>query len=63
MRDNQYPDPFETERVGHPKKPIQSLGVEVLEGYHLNVKRRQEENWGGVGHPPVTTIYVRRKAA
>jgi hypothetical protein len=45
------PRPFKTERVGHPEKPNQSLGFDVLEWYHLNAIRRQEENWGRVGHP------------
>jgi hypothetical protein len=31
------PDPFETDMVGHPKKPNQSLGVEVLEWYQPTV--------------------------
>ena len=47
------PRPFKLERVGHPEKPNQSLGVDVLEWYPLNVIRRQEGNWGRVGHPPV----------
>jgi hypothetical protein len=37
---------------GHPEKPNQFLGVDVPEWYHQNVIRRQEENWGRVGHPP-----------
>jgi len=40
---SQNPAPFKTERVGHPEKPNQSLGVDVQEWYHLNVIRRQEE--------------------
>jgi hypothetical protein len=46
------PRPFKTERVGHPERPTQSLGVDVPEWYHLDVIRRQEKHWGRVGHPP-----------
>jgi hypothetical protein len=52
MRDNQYPDPFETERVGHPKKPNQSLGVEVLRWYYPNRSTLQQRKRERVGHPP-----------
>jgi hypothetical protein len=37
------PDPFETERVGHPEKPDQSLGVDVLEWYHSTLRVRQQK--------------------
>jgi hypothetical protein len=50
------PRPFKLERVGHPEKPNQSLGVDVLEWYPLNVIRRQEGNWGRVGHPRVKQV-------
>jgi hypothetical protein len=30
-REHENPDPFEPESVGHPKKPNQFLGVDVLE--------------------------------
>jgi hypothetical protein len=40
---SQNPDPFKPERVGHPEKLNQSLGVDVPEWYHPNWMRRQEE--------------------
>ena len=52
------PRPFKPERVGHPEKLNQSLGVDVPQWYHPNVICRQEENWGEwatlerVCHPP-----------
>jgi hypothetical protein len=46
-REHQSPDPFETERVGHPKKPNQSLWVDVLEWYHPIVRVRQQDNAKG----------------
>jgi hypothetical protein len=46
------PRPFKPETVGNPERPNQSLGVDVLEWYHLNMIHRQEENWGRVGHLP-----------
>jgi hypothetical protein len=48
----QNPDPFEAERVGHPEKPNQSLGVDVLEWYHPAVRVRQQEKHERVVHPP-----------
>jgi len=47
----QNPDPFEPERVGHPEKPNQSLGVDVLEWYHPAVRVRQQEEHERVIHP------------
>jgi len=38
------PRPFKTERVGHPEKQNQILGVDVLEWYHPIVRIRQQEN-------------------
>jgi hypothetical protein len=46
------PRPFKTERVGHPEKLNQSLGVDVLEWYHLIVSVRQQKRGERVGHPP-----------
>ena len=43
--------PFKAERVGHPEKRNQSLGVDVLEWYHSNATRRQEEK-SRTGGPP-----------
>jgi hypothetical protein len=40
---SQNPDPFKPERVGHPEKLNQSLGVDVPEWNHPNWMRRQEE--------------------
>jgi Bacterial toxin 44 len=40
---SQNHDPFKPERVGHPEKLNQSLGVDVPEWYHPNWMRRQEE--------------------
>jgi hypothetical protein len=48
----QNPDPFEPERVGHPEKPNQFLGVDVLEWYHPAVRVRQREKHERVVHPP-----------
>jgi len=52
------PRPFKTERVGHPEKPNQFLGVDVLQWYHPIMTCRKEENAEGwptrperVGHP------------
>jgi hypothetical protein len=39
-RKDEKPDPFETERVGHPKRLNQSLGVDVLEWYYRIVPVR-----------------------
>src|SRR5260221_6320661 len=55
-KEKSKPRPFKTERVGHPERLNQSLGVDVLEWYHLNVIGRQEENCARVGHPPVNSI-------
>jgi len=48
---SQDPDPFETERVGHPEKPNQFLGVDVLEWYDpvAHIRREKHET---AGHPP-----------
>ena len=46
------PRPFKSERVGHPEKPNQSLGVDVLEWYHATVRIRQQKKCERVGHPP-----------
>jgi hypothetical protein len=46
------PRPFKTERVGHPEKPNQFLGVDVLEWYHATVRIRQQKKCERVGHPP-----------
>jgi hypothetical protein len=37
------PRPFKHERVGHPEKQNQFLGVDVLEWYHPCVSYRQEK--------------------
>src|ERR1700674_133056 len=50
--EHQNPDPFETERVGHPKKPNQSLSVDVQEWYHPAVSVRQLKTRERVGRPP-----------
>jgi len=36
-------DPFKPERIGHPEKVNQFLGVDVPEWYHPNWMPRQEE--------------------
>jgi hypothetical protein len=41
-----------TERVGHPEKLSQSLGVDVLGWYHPIVRVRQQKKHEMVGHPP-----------
>jgi hypothetical protein len=46
------PRPFKTERVGHPEKLRQLLGVDVLEWYHSIVRICQQEKCERVGHPP-----------
>src|SRR5579864_6801377 len=56
------PDPFKTERVGHPEKPSPPLGVDVLQWYHRNAICHQHEKFAKdqppaplkterVGHP------------
>jgi hypothetical protein len=45
------PRPFQ-KREGHPEKPNQSLGVDVLEWYHPNVSVRQWKEHERVGQPP-----------
>jgi hypothetical protein len=52
-REIKTPTLLKLKRVGHPEKLNQSLGVDVLEWYPVNVIRSQEENWRRVGHPPV----------
>jgi hypothetical protein len=54
---SQNPDPFKPERVGHPEKLNQSLGVDVPEWYHPNWMRRQEEKLRK-GAPPALIIPV-----
>jgi len=49
---SQNPDPFKAERVGHPEKLRQLLGVDVLEWYHSIVRICQQEKCERVGHPP-----------
>jgi hypothetical protein len=51
-KEKSKPRPFETERVGHPEKLDQFLGVDVLEWYHLSVSSRQQKKYERVGHPP-----------
>ena len=48
---SQNPDPFKTERVGHPEKLRQLLGVDVLEWYHSIVRICQQEKCERVGQP------------
>jgi hypothetical protein len=45
------PRPFKNERVGHPEKLNQFLGVDVLEWYHPYVGCRQEEKMRKGGPP------------
>ncbi len=49
------PRPFKAERVGHPEKLDQSLGVDVLEWYNPVVSVRQQEIRKG-GPPAKTRI-------
>ena len=51
--ERQNPDAFETERVGRPKMPNQSLGVDVLEWYDPSVSYLQDKNRRRAGHPPL----------
>jgi hypothetical protein len=44
--------PFKGERVGHPERRNQFLGVDVLEWYHPTRGVRQLKNYQRVGHPP-----------
>jgi hypothetical protein len=53
---SQNPDPIKTERVGHPEKRNQFLGVDVLEWYHAIVIARQQKKREWVGHPPCFLI-------
>jgi hypothetical protein len=46
------PRPFKAERVGHPEKPNQSLGVDVLQWYHSIVNERQQKKHERGSHPP-----------
>ena len=48
LKRNRNPDPLKPERVGHPKKLKQSLGVDVLKWYHPTVGKMQK------GGPPAT---------
>jgi hypothetical protein len=48
------PRPFKPERVGHPKKRTQLLGVDVLEWYYPTAYPRQQENTRK-GVPPAET--------
>jgi hypothetical protein len=47
--------PFKPERVGHPEKLNQSLGVDVLEWYHSIVHICQQENAKGWASPPIAS--------
>ena len=54
MKVKSKPRPFKTERVGHPEKLNQSLGVDVLEWYHPAVcVRQQKRTWKGCATRPV----------
>jgi hypothetical protein len=46
-RKDENPDPFEPERVGHPKRLNQSLSVDLLEWYNpaLPVRQKREGEW------------------
>jgi len=46
------PDPLKAERVGHPERQKQFLGVDVLEWYHAIVRVRQQKKRQRLGHPP-----------
>jgi hypothetical protein len=50
-----------TGRIGHPGKPIQSLGVDVQEWYHPIVSVGQWEENERVCHPPNGEEYVNDK--
>jgi hypothetical protein len=52
MAEKSKPRPFKPERVGHPEKLNQSLGVDVLEWYHPIVRVSQQKKYERVGHPP-----------
>jgi hypothetical protein len=47
MERPQNPDPFETERVGHPERPNQSPVVDILEWYYLNIIAARRKIGGG----------------
>src|SRR6266705_4567696 len=49
---------LQPERVGHPEKLNQSLGVDVLEWYHAIVNARQQKKCERVGHPPTFDIRI-----
>jgi hypothetical protein len=55
---SQNPDPFETERAGHPEKPNQSPRVDVLEWYHPIVCVRQQKKYERAGHPPRMAVAI-----
>jgi hypothetical protein len=55
---SQNPDPIKGERVGHPEKPNQFLGVDVLEWYHPAVRVHLQKKSGRMGHPPDFDIIV-----
>jgi hypothetical protein len=46
------PRPFKAERVGHPERLNQFLGVDVLEWYNPTVRTCQYKTRERVGHPP-----------
>jgi hypothetical protein len=46
------PRPFKSQRVGHPERQKQFLGVDVLEWYHAIVRVRQQKKRQRLGHPP-----------
>jgi hypothetical protein len=51
-KEKSKPRPFKSERVGHPEKLNQFLGVDVLEWYYPTVRIRQVKNakgWATVG--------------
>jgi hypothetical protein len=50
--EHKNPDPFETERVGHPERLNLSLSLDVLSGGHLSAIHRQIESWERVSHWP-----------
>ena len=51
-KEKSKPRPSKNERVGHPEKRDQFLGVDVLEWYHAIVIARQQKKRERVAHPP-----------
>jgi hypothetical protein len=52
------PRPFKAERVGHPERLNQFLGVDVLEWCHPTVRVCQFKTRERVGHPPFCCKWI-----